>query len=150
VENITRVSNRIPDLPVTNTATRNTEKLVKWGHSHESFFSYLFYAEQNRPSRIIRNVPLHIFNSFRIANIWFQFPISALQIRCLRKDSALTIFKEKNPFRKSNNQFPIPEITHLLCNQKVYYNHLNSPPVDFNLNHTSAFNMLSPVLKSLF
>jgi hypothetical protein len=98
----------------------------------------------------MRNVLLHLFNSFRIANNRFQFPISALQFRCLRKDSALTVCTEQNPFRQSNNQFPIPEITHLLCNQKVYQSHFNSPPVDFILSHTSALNTLSPPLTSRF
>jgi len=42
VEIITRVSNKISELPVTNTAIRNTDKLVKWGHSQESLFSNVF------------------------------------------------------------------------------------------------------------
>ena len=95
-------------------------------------------------------IPLHLFNSFRIANNRFQFPISALQFRCLRKYSSLTIFTEQNNFRQSNNEFPIPEITHILCNQEVYYSHFTSPLVDFIMSNTSALNTLSPLLTFLF
>lgn len=110
----------------------------------------LFYEEWNGPGRIIRNVPLHLFNSFRIANNRFQFPISALQFRCLRKDSALTIFTEQNPFRQSNNQFPIPEITHICTTIKHITITSAAPPVDFILSQTNALNTLSPILSSLF